>query len=85
MRYYKNLTDGYIMSVSIGMGDVPITEEEYHAILNTIPTTPPTVSGYTYMLRADTLEWELVYLPPDPEPGDEDYVQALEDLGVRLS
>lgn len=88
--FYKNITNGYIMSVSVGNGDVPITEAEYHAILNTIPTTPPIVPGYTYMLRADTLEWELVEIPPEPEPGDEeaneeDYIQVLDDLGVRLS
>ena len=50
---------------------------------------PCAPDGYTYKLRADTLEWELVELPPEPDPGEdeataEDYEAALQELGVRV-
>lgn len=66
--YYKKVEDGFVVSYGRGLSGEIITEQEYEAIKKTASTilTPP--SGYTYKLRADTLEWELVELPPMPEP-----------------
>ena len=58
--------------------------QEYAAILASCPTPP---DGYDYHPRADTLEWELVELPPAPDPDEEevtadDYETALRRFGV---
>lgn len=89
MRYYKDIEQPYILGIDTGSGQVEISREEYDELLSIIRSRPSDPEGYTYMLRADTLEWELVELPPEPEPGDEeageeDYIQVLDDLGVRL-
>lgn len=59
---------------------------ELHELIVNRPTDAP--GGYTYMLNATTLEWELVELPPTPEPEPDaeisDYEQQLADLGVRF-
>lgn len=86
---FKNIYDGFIISISTGLGQTPITQEEYDNLMSIIRSAPSAPDGYAYMLRADTMEWKLVELPPDPEPGDEDageedYLQVLDDLGVRL-
>lgn len=87
--YTKTVRNGFIYCVGSGVAGAAITEEEYNTILGTIRNRPTAPSGYTYKLRADTLEWELVELPPEPEPGEEDaeiedYENALLELGVRL-
>lgn len=90
MRKFKNIENGFIVALSTGCGQIEISDVEYNELLSIIRTKPADPEGYVYMLRADTLEWELVELPPEPEPGDEeageeDYIQVLDDLGVRLS
>lgn len=66
--YAKIIIDSYIAALSTG-GGVEITESEYNAIMQKIQTKPTDPDGCTYRLRADTLEWELVELPPvEPEP-----------------
>lgn len=65
--YYKNVFNRYIESISTGNGFEEITEEEYNAILSIIKSAPSSPDGYTYYLRADTLDWELV-ADPTPEP-----------------
>ena len=89
MNYYKIVADGYVLQVGSGVFADAITESEYNAILSKINSAPTAPSGYTYKLRADTLEWELVELPPSPDPGEEDataedYEAALQELGVRV-
>ena len=89
MHYYKNMDGGYIFAISTGRGDVEISEQEYNDLLSVIRSSPTAPEGYTYMLRADTLEWELVELPPEPGPVDEDataedYESALSELGVTV-
>lgn len=69
--YFKSIDNGYIIAVTTNYGQTPITAEEYNAILATIHNKPMPPVGYDYNLRADTLEWELVELPPAPEPSDE--------------
>ena len=85
--YYKIIENGYIIAVTIGAGQTSISEEEYNELLGIFRTKPADPDGYCYMLLADTLEWELVELPPEPEDPEaeiSDYEQALADLGVRL-
>jgi hypothetical protein len=92
MRYYKLVIDNFIMcapSTTARDCGVEIDIEEYDAIVDAIRGKPSAPSGYTYKLRADTLEWELVELPPEPDPGEEDataedYEAALKELGVRV-
>lgn len=90
--FYKQIENCYIIGIGTNGPDnmTEITAEEYAELLTIIRSRPADPDGYTYMLRADDLQWELVELPPDPEPGDEDateedYQQVLDDLGVRLS
>lgn len=92
MRYYKYTDENYIVSVGtqMGTGDGNITVTEYNTILAAISTKPAAPSGYDYKLRADTLEWELVRLPPivEEEPEEitlEDALAALERLGVDFN
>lgn len=66
--WYKAIENGYILYVGVGRGEIQITHEEYIELLAIIENRPTDIEGYTYMLRADTLEWELVELPPEPEP-----------------
>lgn len=63
------IADGHIQYVSKTVGNKHITEAEYAQILAAIGNKPTAPDGYTYKLRADNLEWELVELPPvEPEP-----------------
>ena len=82
--YFINLDGAYIASLSEGLGQTQITEEEYTNILSIIRSAPSAPDGYTYMLRADTLEWELVENPPEPEPPVDDDVDDAEALSILL-
>lgn len=87
-RFYKNIDSNYIASISVNWGSVEITEQEYNEILSIVRNSPSAPDGFTYKLRADTLEWELVELPEpldtDDEATESDYIDALQDLGVSL-
>ena len=73
MQYVKRVLDGYIILAGKGMIGEGISESEYNSIQSIILNRPSPPNGYTYKLRADTLEWELVELPPvEPEPIDEE-------------
>lgn len=84
MIYYKNIADGYLESLSTGIGQTPITETEYESILSLIRNAPAAPNGYTYKFRADTLEWELVETPmtdiPEEVPTIEDKAEAYDIL-----
>lgn len=67
MKYFKNLDGEFIFAISKGGGNIEITEAEYNAIMQKIRSKPTDPDGYAYQLRADTLEWELVKLPPVEE------------------
>lgn len=84
MSFYKNIYGGYIESLSNGFGQKQITEEEYTSILSIIRSAPSAPDGCTYMLRADTLEWELVENPPEPEPSVDDDVDDAEAMSILL-
>ena len=84
--YVIQYNDVYVDSVGIGNVGTELTESEYNTILQKIQSKPEAPDGYTYKLRADNLEWEMVEMP---EPIDEnaeisDYENALSDLGVRF-
>lgn len=56
MKYFKNLSNGYIESLSTGCGDVSISEEEFNQILYVV-LNHNQEDGKSYRLRED-LTWE---------------------------
>ena len=80
MRYYKEIIQGYISSIGTGLGGIEISDVEYNELLTTIRNRPTPPPGYDYWLRADTLEWELVELPPEPVDPDIDDAELLDIL-----
>ena len=46
MKYFKNIFNGYIVSVSTMQGQTEITKKEYDEILETIKTMPIAESGF---------------------------------------
>ena len=69
--FAKIIENGFITAIGTGIAGAEITESEYNTIMQKIQNKPTDPSGYTYKLRADTLEWELVELPPAPEPSED--------------
>lgn len=67
---------------------IEITEAEYSELLGIIHSALKAPHGYQYRLRTDTLEWELVEMPPvepeDEEATAEDYEAALKEMGVNV-
>lgn len=90
MNYCLIISDGYINGFCQSENPVinPITEEEFNRIKATHSNRPSAPDGFTYKLKADTLEWELVELPEPSDTDDEatesDYIDALQDLGVDV-
>ena len=72
MKYYKYISEGYIVTVSTGGMGEAISEEEYNAILSVIHNKPPRTETTDYRLRED-LTWEEYPVdPPDPDPEIDD-------------
>ena len=75
-------SNGYIVAICR-------SDRDFDTISSIIANKPKDdVDGFVHRLRADTLTWELVELPPI-EPTDEDatesnYITALQDLGVEV-
>lgn len=82
MRYYKQLSDNYIIAIGTGPGGTEITETEYNSILSVIQSRP-TSETQGYRLRAD-LTWEAYDLPPEPEPADEDEISDEEAFNILI-
>lgn len=82
MKFYKIISDNYIICISIdgGMGE-EITEKEYNEIFSVIQNKPATTETIDYHLKTD-LTWEQYQIdPPDPDPDPEiDDAEALEIL-----
>jgi hypothetical protein len=57
MRYYRESSNGYLLSVGIGNGFDEITEAEYNEILSVIHNKPKATETTDYRLRED-LTWE---------------------------
>lgn len=81
MFYFEIDADGYVASYGTSTAEVQrsISAERFEMIAGKIRQKPTAPDGYTYKLRADTLEWELVELPPMPEPEltDEEALEIL--------
>lgn len=64
-----------------------ITEAEYNHILGILRNKPTAPSGYDYRLTEE-LEWELYEIIADPEEDEEvtteDYLNALQEMGVNV-
>lgn len=82
MRYYKQLSDNYILAIGTGNGGEEITEAEYNNIM-TIIRNRPQAEGKGYKMKAD-LTWEEYDLPPEPEPSDDDEISNGEALDILL-
>ena len=70
MVCFEIIDGNYILSIGQSDGEVGnlISEERYAEIRNAKDNKPTAPDGYTYRLRADNLEWELVKLSPiEPE------------------
>lgn len=81
----KMLKDNYIVSVGKLQGTitsqntVEITEEEKSTLVGLFNSKPVSPEGWDYKLRNSDLVWELVELPPDPDPEVDD-AEALDIL-----
>lgn len=82
MRYYKQLSDNYILAIGTGYGNDEISEQEYNEIMSIIRNRP-TAEGKGYRLKTD-LTWEEYDLPPVPEPSDDDEISTDEALNILL-
>ena len=80
--YVIQYNDIYVESVGTGNVGTELTESEYNAIMQKIQNKPAAPDGYTYKLRADNLEWELVELPEPETQGEE--LTADEALDIIL-
>lgn len=61
------IDNGYIVAITNGTGNQYDTDL-VNAVKAAMQFKPSDPEGYTYRLRADRLEWELVELPPVEEP-----------------
>ena len=68
VQFYKVIENGFIIGIGTHGNDTvtAITENEYNTILTVIHNRPADPAGYTYMLNAGTLEWEMVELQDSP-------------------
>ena len=82
MRYYKQISNGYILAIGTGDGETEINETEYNSIVSVLQSRP-TSETQGYHLRAD-LTWEAYNLPPAPEPSDDDEISNEEALNILL-
>lgn len=81
MRYYKIISEGYILGIGTGAGGEEITETEYNTILSAIHSKPADTSTVGYRLTVG-MEWETYNIEPptDEDVTDADIAQALEDI-----
>lgn len=79
MNYTLSIANGYIIGVCESEGHFPIeiTKAERDAVFNKLMSRPTAEEGYQYMLKADTMEWELVELPQPSEDDELDDAEAL--------
>lgn len=84
MNYCILETDGYVTGIASSDNPLPnpVTEAEKNEVFALLCDKPIAAEGYEYKLRADTLEWELVELPPAPEPSED--VDDSEALNIIL-
>lgn len=83
-KYFKNIEEKYIASVSTGCGDEEITQQEYENIMDIIRNQrPESQVGIDYKLRTD-LSWELVEVEviqeDEMEITDSEFMEMLEGV-----
>ena len=81
MRYYKTISESYIISAGTGAGSgEEITEAEYNSIVDTIRNRPASQDGFCYRLT-NNLEWDLYECPAaedtDPELSAEEALEII--------
>ena len=82
MKHYKIVKDGYILAIGIDIKGQEITKEEYEDIQQMIIDCPIANSGFGYRLTT-LFQWEEYELPlTEEEATEQDYIAALEKLGV---
>lgn len=81
MRYYKQISDNYIIAIGTGYDGEEITEEEYNEIMAVIQNRPY-AEGKDYRLCTD-LTWEEYDLPVPPPPDPEEEVTE-DEIGRAL-
>ena len=64
MKYFKNIENGYIVSVSTMHGQTEISKEEYENILQVIRTIPKAPQGFEYKLTK-SLTLRMCQLPQE--------------------
>ena len=76
MRYFKNVINGYFLSIGTGVGCEEITKEEYENIREIIKNRP-IAEGKGYKLKED-LTWEEydIEIVETFEPTETDYAEA---------
>ena len=82
MRFYKQISNGYVAAIGTGAGGTEITKAEYDEIMAIIQNRP-TAEGKGYRLKTD-LTWEEYDLLPEPEPSDEDELSDAEALNIIM-
>lgn len=82
-KYFKNIEDDYIVSISTGTGAEEIEQEEYDNIISVIRSRPTPEVGYDYKLRTD-LTWELIEVEVIPEDeveiSDDEFMNMVEEV-----
>ena len=77
MRYYKQISNGYILLIGIGNGGEEIYEDEYIDIKSVINNKPQGTETYGYMLKED-LTWERYDIESvEPEADAEELLNIL--------
>lgn len=81
MRYYKQISDNYILAIGTGYGNNEISEQEYNEIMSVIRSCP-NENGKGYRLCTD-LTWEEYDLPP-VVVSDDDELSTDEAMDILL-
>ena len=81
MRYYKRISNNYILAIGTGNGNDEITEQEYNEIMSVIQFCP-NEEGKGYRLCTD-LTWEEYDIPP-VVLSDDDEISTDEALNILL-
>ena len=81
MRYYKRISNNYILAIGTGNGNDEITEQEYNEIMSVIQSYP-NEEGKGYRLCTD-LTWEEYDIPP-VVLSDDDEISTDEALNILL-
>ena len=68
--YQVSIQNGYIVSLSSGVSEGNIEEDEYEEILSIIRNKPTPQEGYDYRLKSDKT-WELYKLPEEDSTDEE--------------